>query len=204
MNLPPSLKSAISQQEKIEKVFSFGERYILVRLILSLVKWFFVAILIGASIIVAYMIFQASKTGIISFYDMMPRGFVLAEVLSSRVLLVGGSIFIVLFAPILLFYHLFYLKLANTFVLTDHRIIVKKGWLNTTVKSADYNEISDIEAKQGFFERIIYNTGTVMVSTPGSDGYELNLSRIANPYEIKKRLYEIKERITNNPPSKEE
>lgn len=81
--------------------------------------------------------------------------------------------------------------------------MVKKGWLNTKIKSADYDEVSDIEAKQGFFEKIIYGTGTIMISTPGSDGYELIINRIDNPYELKKELYEFKERMTPRLPSEQ-
>lgn len=199
MRLSKSIKNTLGNDEQVKRSFSFGNRHIYIRLILSLLKWSLIAIAAGTLIVILYQIGDAAAKGVViplfgqagqtsdrATIDLW-QGFILkASVISSL-------IFVLIFTPISLIYHLFYLRTANAFVFTDRRIIVKRGWLNTSVKSVNYDRITDVGVEQSFLEKILYDAGTLSVSTAGGDGYELELNCVDRPHELKKSLYDLKE-----------
>jgi len=136
--------------------------------------------------------------------------------LGKRYISFARNFWIVLGVPLLLLYGLgiifivagflwgWYLRRANNYALTNKRILVLKGWLSTHLTSVDYNKITDVKIKQPFFERTVFDTGSLIINTAGSDLPEIILNNIENPYQIKKKLDEIKEKKrglvkTNNP-----
>lgn len=90
------------------------------------------------------------------------------------------------------FYYGWYLKRANKYAFTDRRILIHKGWLNTKLISVDYDKITDIEVKEPFIERLLFKTGGISVNTAGTTLKEIVLKHIEAPYEIKKKLDELR------------
>lgn len=74
-----------------------------------------------------------------------------------------------------------YLRLAYRFYLTNQRILERVGLLGQQTISADYPEITEVIVRQDIFNRLLLNTGTLAVNTPGSAGVEFNLVNVDNP-----------------------
>lgn len=74
------------------------------------------------------------------------------------------------------------------YYITDKRVISKKGIINIHIKEAKLEKITDIAVKQNLINKILFNSGEVLVNTAGGNGYELKLVRIENPIQIKKLL----------------
>lgn len=100
-----------------------------------------------------------------------------------------GGIFLILFA---LFYFGWYLKVANAYAFTNKRVLVHKGWLSTHLISIDYDKITDITVREPFIDRLITKTGHLVINTAGTGFPELILIHIETPYEVKKKLDEIR------------
>lgn len=119
--------------------------------------------------------------------------------ISNRYIKIWGIVSVVITSisiviPIILaFYYFFYLKRANIYAFTNKRILIHKGWLSTHLTSVDYHKITDIHVKEGFFERIITKSGSLIIDTAGTSGEEIILKNVANPYKLKKLLDELKD-----------
>lgn len=100
----------------------------------------------------------------------------------------------VLIVLVSLFYYPFYLRIANLYGFTDRRILIHQGWLSTHMISVDYDKITDVSARQGIIERILFNTGNILVATAGTDRREIVLSRIEDPYQVKKDLDRLRDK----------
>lgn len=88
-----------------------------------------------------------------------------------------------------------YLKRANNYALTNRRILILRGWLSTNLVSIDYDKITDIRVEQKFLDKLALQTGSLIIDTAGTGFEEVILNNIENPYEIKKKLDEIREKI---------
>lgn len=102
---------------------------------------------------------------------------------------VGIGIFIIIFA---LFYFGWYLKAANAYAFTDKRVLVHKGWLSTHLISIDYDKITDIRISEPILDRLITKTGNLVIETAGTGLHGVVLIHLEKPYEIKKKLDEIR------------
>lgn len=91
------------------------------------------------------------------------------------------------------FYYGWYLKEANKYAFTDKRVLIHRGWLSTNLISVDYNKITDIEVQEPFLDRVFYKTGSLLINTAGTTFKEIVLKHIKNPYEIKKKLDELRD-----------
>ncbi len=208
------IKKSLGQDEKIIKYFSICNRYIKIRIIALLIKW--LAIFLGISIGLFFIdkaqliaipvgrniINQTPSTPYEEILDQTNFSDKLSQYLNIidveevgqwiiSIWMILAIIFLLIIAPGIIFYNVFYLRISNEFLFTDQRIIVKRGWLETSIKTIYYNQITDIGVNQSFLERII-KSGTLSISTAGSDGYEAILYHVKNPYELKKVLYDIK------------
>lgn len=96
---------------------------------------------------------------------------------------------------IALFYYGFYLKEANAYALTNKRVLIHCGWLSTNTTSIDYSKITDIHIQEPFLDKIITHTGHIAINTAGSGNLEVILQHVENPYEIKKKLDELKDNL---------
>lgn len=99
----------------------------------------------------------------------------------------------VLIALIALFYYPFYLRVANLYGFTNRRVIIHNGWLSTRMISVDYDKITDVSARQGILEKILFKTGDLFIATAGTNQREVVLTRIQDPYQTKKELDKIRD-----------
>jgi uncharacterized membrane protein YdbT with pleckstrin-like domain len=113
--------------------------------------------------------------------------FILLITFAWHILWIGIAAVILLF-----FYYGFYIKKANAYAFCDKRLIIHKGWLSTSAISVDYNKITDVTVRQGFFEKLMSKSGSIIINTAGTSKYEVVLRNIEQPYEVKKKLDELR------------
>ena len=94
-----------------------------------------------------------------------------------------------------LFYYGFYLKTANVYAFTNKRVLIHRGWLSTHMVSVDYSKITDIHVMEPFFDRIITHTGHIAIITAGTTNDQILLQHINIPYEVKKKLDSLKDKV---------
>ncbi len=82
-----------------------------------------------------------------------------------------------------------YKKLTLKYVITDKRVILKKGLIGQSTVSADYSRITDVTVKQGILGRVLLHTGTILLNTAGGDIEELEFKWIQGPFETKDVIY---------------
>lgn len=198
------IKKTLSEGEEVKKYFSICNRYIRIKIIGLLLKYFFIFIAISV------FLFFADKAQVFGFsnaqkiiennnesfseYGINSNKINFSKINSPeiseqiiKIWVVMLLIFLLIVIPFIIFFNVFYLKISNEFVFTNKRIIVKRGWIETKVKTIYYERITDVSVSQSLLERII-KTGTISISTAGSDGYEAVLWHIKNPYEVKNVL----------------
>ena len=158
----------LSPGEEIKFEFGLGKKY------MNYIK----SVWIGAGILILFfgLILSGKPSTILRIF--------------SLILILFGIIFIIIG-----FVWGWYLKRANNFAFTNKRILILRGWLSTQLTSIDYEKITDIKAEQEFFEKIAFNTGTLTIDTAGTNFPEVILTDIENPYEIKKKLDEIRDNL---------
>lgn len=91
-----------------------------------------------------------------------------------------------------IFYFGFYLRVANIYAFTNKRVLIHRGWLSTSTVSVDYDKITDVTVVENFSDRIISQSGHIAINTAGSIGDEIILRHVAHPYEIKKKLDQLR------------
>ena len=90
------------------------------------------------------------------------------------------------------FYYGYYLKRANNYAFSDKRVLIHMGWLSTKLISIDYDKITDIEVQEPFLDKLFFGTGNLFINTAGTTLREVILKDIESPYEIKKKLDELR------------
>ncbi len=198
------IKKTLTEGEEIKKYFSVCNRYIKIKIIGSLLKYFFIFLAVSIFLFFAdkAQVFGFSSTQKIieknsesfSEYGIESNKLNFPKINSmevseqiTKIWITILLIFLLIIVPFIIFFNIFYLKISNEFIFTNKRVIVKRGWIETNVKTIYYDRITDISVSQSLLERII-KTGTISISTAGSDGYEVVLWHIKNPYEIKNML----------------
>ncbi|MEX0895777.1 MAG: PH domain-containing protein [Patescibacteria group bacterium] len=88
-----------------------------------------------------------------------------------------------------LFIKALYIKYTLAYLITDKRIVIKKGLIGQSTLSADYTKLTDVTVEQGILGRLLLNTGTIKLNTAGSDLEEINLRWVSNPFSTKDILY---------------
>ena len=73
------------------------------------------------------------------------------------------------------------------YVLTDSRIIIKKGLLSTKKNYMPYSTIQDIDTSQSIFARL-FNVGTVSAFS-AYDNNQIKLENISNPSEVEEIIF---------------
>ncbi|MBD3248041.1 PH domain-containing protein [Candidatus Falkowbacteria bacterium] len=200
-----TVAKTITKDEKVIKKTTFSIRYINIMMILSIIKWLFVFGIISLFLFISLNWARDSQlldlSSFSKMFDEQIRNIDLNEKLAQAdtfeetieniwVLPIALFVFIVL--PLLLFYYQYYLRTANYYVVTDKRMIFKRGWLSTEVESIHYERVTDILVKQSFLDKIIFATGNIFISTAGSEGYQAELLHIRNPHKFKKMIYDLK------------
>jgi membrane protein YdbS with pleckstrin-like domain len=100
----------------------------------------------------------------------------------------------ILLIPLLLFGLIWmliaiYRKLTIRYLVTDKRVIVKKGLIGQSTVSADYSKITDVTVQQGILGRLLLHTGTIVVNTAGTDLGEITIKWVENPFKAKDVIY---------------
>lgn len=90
---------------------------------------------------------------------------------------------------LVMFYYTLYF-LTTVYFVTNTKIYKRVGVGFAKVTSAKHTEIDDMKVIQGFFEKILFNSGTLKFNTPGSAGFEIILPHVGAPFNMKKTLYE--------------
>lgn len=155
----------LSKDEEVEYEFSIGLKFRLLGL----------------------LVFVLMSLAVVIFGLLTP---IQTEQISLIIILFGIALFI--FA---LFYFLFYLKISNVYAFTNRRVLVYRGWLSTSLISINYENITDVTVRERFFEKLITGTGDVVIDTAGTSDFEVVLVSIAAPYEVCKKLENIRDKI---------
>lgn len=102
------------------------------------------------------------------------------------------TVFGVFFILVILFYFGFYLKVANAYAFTGDRVLIHKGWLSTKLISTEYQKITDVTVHEPFISRILFKTGSITINTAGTSTQEIVLKNVEHPYQVKKKLDELR------------
>ena len=84
-----------------------------------------------------------------------------------------------------------YHKNAYQYAFTDKRVLSQRGWLSKKLSSVDYDRITDTHTSQGFSEKLLFNSGSLLVNTSGTTLFEINLDKIENPYARRQQLMQL-------------
>ena len=187
------IKKMLGKNEKVMKGFSISQRFLKIKNFVILSVCFVVLIIIGFAVSFLSSSFSPSTSNefevAISFEEASPS----FDYSSLYLWLILAAIFLLVIFPISWFYHFYYLKISNQYFFTNRRIIIKKGWLSYRTSTIHYNRITDATVSQDIIDRII-GIGTVSISTAGQEGYKLILAHIEKPNELKRELYNLKEK----------
>lgn len=89
------------------------------------------------------------------------------------------------------FFKKWYLKKYYQYFLTKKRIISLTGILKKELVSIEFTKITDMKIEQGFWEKILFNSGKIIIETAGKERPELILEKIEDPFLVKKKIDEI-------------
>ena len=87
----------------------------------------------------------------------------------------------------------YYMKVANAYAFTNKRVLVHTGWLSTKTVSINYDKITDVTVRENFVDRVLTKSGMLFINTAGTTGQEVALKHIDTPYEVKKKLDELRD-----------
>lgn len=85
-----------------------------------------------------------------------------------------------------------YLKNANAYAFTNKRVLIHRGWLSTKTISVDYDKITDVTIVEPLLDKLFSKSGSLAINTAGSLGQEIVLHHIESPYEVKKKLDQLR------------
>lgn len=74
-----------------------------------------------------------------------------------------------------------YFQVGHDFYLTNQRVVESVGFFSRRELSTEYRQINDLIVRQDFINKLILNTGTLAITTPGTSGEEFRLINIDNP-----------------------
>lgn len=71
------------------------------------------------------------------------------------------------------------------YILTTERVLFVDGWLNRGAKSVSLDRIQEVTYHRGFFERVLWGTGTFVVETAATEG-TMSLPHVADadPFRV--------------------
>lgn len=204
-----TIAKTLAKNEKVDQKLTFSGRFINIMMTLSIIKWVLVFGLISAIVFAAVEwsefappidlsiigVDQLESVPEKSLEESLSEGFT-TENIVSQAWTYPLILLIVLILPIVILYYQYYLRIANRYILTENRIIFKRGWLSTEVESIHYDHITDVLVKQSIWERFIFGTGKVFINTAGGEDYEAEMLHIKKPHHIKKRIYDLKNEYT--------
>lgn len=75
------------------------------------------------------------------------------------------------------------------YAVTNRRFIIIEGIFSKKITSAPIHQITHITLNQSFFDRFIYNSGSISIVTAGYDRHVIVMEKVPNPIKVKV-LYE--------------
>ncbi|MBI3342237.1 PH domain-containing protein [Candidatus Curtissbacteria bacterium] len=98
---------------------------------------------------------------------------------------------------------------ANIYIVTNHRILIITGIFSRKIITAPLDRITHITVDQSVIQRMVYNTGHLMIITAGFDQREIVVEHIADPIKFKVLVEELtrnadKPQNKGNLPSRDE
>lgn len=96
-----------------------------------------------------------------------------------------------LIIPIPFILKLLHQKHTIVYILTNRRVIIKRGFLSTEVTTAPYKHITHIVVKEGFLAKFSFRMGDIIIHTAGPTPVEVHLLKVQHPLEIKNLLEEL-------------
>jgi len=107
----------------------------------------------------------------------------------SNAFSLGILSFLIIPIPFLL--KLIHQKHANTYILTDRRVIIKRGLFSTEVTTAPYEHITHIVVRQSFLHKFSFKMGDIIIHTAGPTPVEVHLLKVQQPMQIKNLIEEL-------------
>lgn len=89
-------------------------------------------------------------------------------------------------------HHLWFPLSFTTYYIEDDRLIIKQGFLNTTLDETLLYRIVDISFRQTFAGKL-FGTGNVILKTKADASGEIILENIGKPLEVRKMLSKLVE-----------
>jgi len=99
--------------------------------------------------------------------------------------------FVLLVALLGTLQYMFY-RWGHKLILCEDRIVWHEGILSRDQTSVLLQDIKVVDVKQDFLQRL-FNYGTLKIGTAGTSDYEIVASAIPNPYELRDKIYEMKQ-----------
>lgn len=155
-------RKTLNDSEQVLHEFSVGEGF----------RVFGVIVALAATLIVVVALYFVSAMTGLSFW--LP-------------VVVGALMLLMAFG-----YFGLYLPTANAYAFTNERVLAHYGWLSTSETSIFYDQITDVSVKDPVLERWFTDTGYVIINTAGSDKDEIVLNHVQKPFQLKKRLDELR------------
>ncbi len=80
---------------------------------------------------------------------------------------------------------------AHRYLLTDRRVIIKKGLFNVRLTGAMWDKITHLEVDQSLIDRMIMKHGDIIINTAGMHKDELVIKFIDHPIEFKNLMEKL-------------
>jgi uncharacterized membrane protein YdbT with pleckstrin-like domain len=80
---------------------------------------------------------------------------------------------------------------AHRYLLTDRRIIIKRGLFNVRLTGAMWDKITHLEVDQSWFDRLVMKHGDIIINTAGMHKDELLIQYIDHPIEFKNLMEKL-------------
>lgn len=107
----------------------------------------------------------------------------------SNAISLGIMSFLLIPIPFLL--KLIHFRHSNIYILTDKRVIIKRGIFSTEVTTAPYDHITHIIVRQSFLHRLSFKMGDIIIHTAGPTPIEVHLLKVQDPITVKNLIEEL-------------
>ena len=80
---------------------------------------------------------------------------------------------------------------SNIYVVTNRRILIITGLFSRKIVTAPLDRITHITVDQSFIQRMLYNTGHLLIITAGFDQREIVVEHVSHPVKFKILMEEL-------------
>lgn len=95
-------------------------------------------------------------------------------------------------------------KQSYTYVLTDRRFLIIRGIFSRKLTTAPLDRVTHVTVEQSFPERLLFNTGQLVIITAGFDQREIVIENIGDPVKFKILMEELTTKIEEGESRQEE